>query len=235
MKINPISRRIKKAFTLIELTVVIATTSILLLGFTAFTIFFSNQYTYEMNIKDTENSAITLKYAISNNIDKFNYTYETARDFLVTNNDDDGALELFSTVTPIETENFINSNNAYSGAIIRYYKFYLQNGEAKPYFGYTEQVFTFNETKYLPTTEREIKIREFCDGLKPSTQEDFKVYEARSRMELSYEVLTQPAGSKLASNCKEYQFTIDYDFATDAESVSGTKKVIFNKYVYFIA
>ena len=71
----------KKGFTLIELTVVMLTTSILFAGFTAFTIFFTNQYNYEMSLENNENSAAGLKYVISNNIEKFNYTYQSAVDF----------------------------------------------------------------------------------------------------------------------------------------------------------
>ena len=96
--------RIKKGFTLLELTVVIATTSILLIGFTAFTIFFSNQYAYEMDINENENSAIQLKYAISNNIDKFNYTYEYSDSYKDFNYNADKIVSndlIFSTVTPI--------------------------------------------------------------------------------------------------------------------------------------
>ena len=33
--------------------------------------------------------------------------------------------------------------------------------------------------------------------------------------------------------CKEFSFTIDYDFEKD-DALTGTKQLTFNKYVYFI-
>lgn len=231
MKINQISRRIKRGFTLIELTVVILTTSILLVGFTAFTLFFTNQYSYEMGINDTENSAITLKYAISNNVDKFNYTYESSKDFIA-DDDSDGILSIFSTVTPVEAKHNLPDDNVnyYSGAIIRYYNFYLQTEDAKPYFGYKEEIYTFNEDKALSTSQREVELRQYCNGLTPFVEE-FIIYEARSRMEVSYRTVESTG---LETNCKKIEFTIDYDFESESLDVAGTRKIVFNKYVYFI-
>lgn len=233
MKINQISRRIKRGFTLIELTVVILTTSILLVGFTAFTLFFTNQYSYEMGINDTENSAITLKYAISNNVDKFNYTYETVKDFTGVDTDEDGVLEIFSTVTPIEAANLGDEDvNYYSGAIIRNYNFYLQKDGLKPYFGYKEMIYDFGEDlKSLPTNQREVKVRQFCESKYKTHEEEFIIYEARSRMEVSYRTVESTG---LETNCKKIEFTIDYDFESESLDVAGTRKIVFNKYVYFI-
>ena len=232
MKINQISRRIKRGFTLIELTVVILTTSILLVGFTAFTLFFTNQYSYEMEINDTENSAITLKYAIGNNIDKFNYTYEKNLDF----NDlsyDNGGLDVFSTVTPIETENSDGSGgyNYYKGVTIRQYRFVKQTAEYSSYFGYLEYNYTFNTVQSLKTSEREYKLRDKIDDaiLEGGQPEEFIIYETRSRMVLTYSLVKE-----VSTNCNEYQFTIDYDFESESLDVAGTRKIVFNKYVYFI-
>lgn len=237
MKINQISRRIKRGFTLIELTVVILTTSILLVGFTAFTLFFTNQYSYEMEINDTENSAITLKYAIGNNIDKFNYTYETSEDFIVEESSKNGvyideSLKLFSTITPIEGESLIEDTSIYTGAIIRHYKFVLADETHKPYFGYKEEVYNFEDDIELKNNIREKEIRQYCVG-NPESEEEFIVYEARSKMRVDYKLIDVVNNPSTGNICKKFQFTINYDFA--AEGVTeGTRKIVFSKYINFI-
>ena len=52
MKTTRLLKKIKKGFTLLELTIAMLATSLLLTGFTVFTVFFSNQYQYEMSIND---------------------------------------------------------------------------------------------------------------------------------------------------------------------------------------
>ena len=235
--------RIKKGFTLLELTVVIATTSILLLGFTAFTIFFSNQYAYEMDINENENSAITLKYAISNNIDKFNYTYEFSSNYKDFNYDETSKIVannlIFSTVTPIEAEGQSSTLvDVYSGVIIRDFKFIEATADTKPYFGYVEKVYNFSPENYVYHEEingnrpREIELRkEIAKQSLVPIEEEFKVYQTLSKMELEIKFV----GDVVKDNqkCKEFSFTIDYDFEKD-DAQAGTKQLTFNKYVYFI-
>lgn len=235
--------RIKKGFTLLELTVVIATTSILLLGFTAFTIFFSNQYAYEMDINENENSAIQLKYAISNNIDKFNYTYEYSDSYKDFNYNADKIVSnelIFSTVTPIEAEGMSNEyTNVYSGVIIRDFKFIEGTAEVKPYFGYLEKVYKIADVNnYIYQSvgtadspqEREITLRNKISGIVP-IEEEFKIYQTLSRMELEVKYVDDVVNDN--QKCKEFSFTIDYDFEKD-DAQAGTKQLTFNKYVYFI-
>ena len=159
MKIRALSRKIKKGFTLLEVTIVMLATSILFAGFTAFTLFFSNQYNYEMKLNANENSASHLKYSVSNNIEKFNYTYEEDRDFKTTEYNQNGELFLFSTTTPVE-HHASGAVNFYTGFIVRDYKFVLATGEKRAYFGYDELIYTFEDLVELEANERETALRD---------------------------------------------------------------------------
>ena len=236
MKIRALSRKIKKGFTLLEVTVVMLATSILFAGFTAFTLFFSNQYNYEMKLNANENSASHLKYSISNNIEKFNYTYETNRDFKTTEYNEKGELFLFSTTTPVEYS-ASGAVNFYTGFIVRDYKFVLATGENKAYFGYDELIYTFKNPVELEANKRETalrdKINEPGNVYTVSEKTTYFLYETESRMILNWEEVTD-SKSHLRANCKEIKFTIQYAFESDV-ATSGTKTLVFNKYVYYVS
>ena len=235
MKIRALSRKIKKGFTLLEVTVVMLATSILFAGFTAFTLFFSNQYNYEMKINANENSASHLKYSISNNIEKFNYTYETNRDFKTTEYNQNGELFLFSTTTPVEYS-ASGAVNFYKGFIVRDYKFVLATGEKRAYFGYDELIYTFKNPVELQANERETALRDKINDpgnvYTVSEKTTYFLYETESRMILNWEEVSNTQGT-LRNNCKEIRFTIQYAFESDV-ATSGTKTLVFNKYVYYV-
>ena len=236
MKIRALSRKIKKGFTLLEVTIVMLATSILFAGFTAFTLFFSNQYNYEMKLNANENSASHLKYSVSNNIEKFNYTYEENRDFKTPEYNQNGELFLFSTTTPVEYS-ASGAVNFYTGFIVRDYKFVLATGEKKAYFGYDEEIYTFKTPVELKSNERETALRDKIDGVDhveytKSELTTYFLYETESRMILNWEEVTS-SQSHLRANCKEIKFTIQYAFESDV-ATSGTKTLVFNKYVYYV-
>ena len=241
MKTTRLLKKIKKGFTLLELTIAMLATSLLLTGFTVFTVFFSNQYQYEMSINDKENSAISLKYSLSNNIEKFNYTYERSTDFLTNQEgkltyNEEGNMYLFSTLTPIEVS-ASETQNFYSGVIIKNYKFVLQNEEKgeRSYFGYEELIYTFkNGNKALDKDERETELRQYAntkDSIVSSAE--YIIYETLSRMVLD---VSKPiiGSTSQKENAVRYTFTIQYDFASDAVS-TGTKHLTFYKYIYFVS
>jgi prepilin-type N-terminal cleavage/methylation domain-containing protein len=234
MKIRALSRKIKKGFTLLEVTIVMLATSILFAGFTAFTLFFSNQYNYEMKLNANENSASHLKYSVSNNIEKFNYTYETNRDFKTPEYNQNGELFLFSTTTPVE-HHASGAVNFYTGFIVRDYKFVLATGEKKAYFGYDELIYTFKTPVELQSNERETALRDKITNNPYTVSESttYFLYETESRMILNWEEVTDSQGH-LRANCKEIKFTIQYAFESDV-ATSGTKTLVFNKYVYYVS
>jgi prepilin-type N-terminal cleavage/methylation domain-containing protein len=234
MKIRALSRKIKKGFTLLEVTIVMLATSILFAGFTAFTLFFSNQYNYEMKLNANENSASHLKYSVSNNIEKFNYTYETNRDFKTSVYNQNGELFLFSTTTPVE-HHASGAVNFYTGFIVRDYKFVLATGEKKAYFGYDELIYTFKTPVELQSNERETALRDKTTNNPYTVSESttYFLYETESRMILNWEEVTD-SKSHLRANCKEIKFTIQYAFESDV-ATSGTKTLVFNKYVYYVS
>ena len=234
MKIRALSRKIKKGFTLLEVTVVMLATSILFAGFTAFTLFFSNQYNYEMKLNANENSASHLKYSISNNIEKFNYTYEEDRDFKTTEYNQNGELFLFSTTTPVEYS-ASGAVNFYTGFIVRDYKFVLATGEKRAYFGYDELIYTFKNPVELKANERETALRDKITNNAYTVSESttYFLYETESRMILNWEEVEASKGH-LRQNCKEIKFTIQYAFESDV-ATSGTKTLVFNKYVYYVS
>jgi type II secretory pathway pseudopilin PulG len=236
MKIRALSRKLKKGFTLIELTVVMLTTSLLFAGFTAFTIFFTNQYNYEMSLENNENSAAGLKYVISNNIEKFNYTYQSAVDFNENTYKtfqegefkEENVLSLFTTYTPVEA--FSNQgSNYYKGVIERKYKFVKQNGEEPSYFGYYEKAYTFVGHVTLAENEREVDLIKYVKADTTRSEKNYKLHETLSPMILKF----VKGGDNLREGCKKITFTIDYKFATEAVE-EGTKKLVFDKYVYFL-
>jgi prepilin-type N-terminal cleavage/methylation domain-containing protein len=234
MKIRALSRKIKKGFTLLEVTIVMLATSILFAGFTAFTLFFSNQYNYEMKLNANENSASHLKYSVSNNIEKFNYTYETNRDFKTSDYNQNGELFLFSTTTPVE-HHASGAVNFYTGFIVRDYKFVLATGEKKAYFGYDELIYTFKTPVELQSNERETALRDKITNNPYTVSESttYFLYETESRMILNWEEVTD-SKSHLRANCKEIKFTIQYAFESDV-ATPGTKTLVFNKYVYYVS
>ena len=234
MKIRALSRKIKKGFTLLEVTIVMLATSILFAGFTAFTLFFSNQYNYEMKLNANENSASHLKYSVSNNIEKFNYTYEEDRDFKTPEYNQNGELFLFSTTTPVE-HNASGAVNFYTGFIVRDYKFVLATGEKKAYFGYDELIYTFKTPVELEANERETALRDKITKYPYTVSESttYYLYETESRMILNWEERTV-SQSHLREKCKEIKFTIQYAFESDV-ATSGTKTLVFYKYVYYVS
>lgn len=222
--------RIKKGFTLLELTVVIATTSILLLGFTAFTIFFSNQYDYEMTIDKNENSAVTLKYAISNNIDRYNYNFEKEFDFITGSGSNQVGLEkIFTAVLPIYGD---EGDTLITSASVKEYFFKTNVEEDYSMFGYNEYIYSFSNM-FVLENERPIDLIRDELKLHPQVVEatEYVIYKTKSRMDLSIDKVNYEKKSK--GNFEKYEFTINYDFEKD-DAYTGKKQLIFNKYVYFV-
>lgn len=222
--------RFKRAFTLIELTVVIATTSILMIGFTGFTIFFNNQYNYEMYLQNTINSANYMKYAIANNVERYNYSYETGIDFKINSstNKVDNTL-LFTAVLPSYTS---ETNETIASASIKEY-FFKEVSGGNSYFGYNEYVYTFNNLTIPDKTTPIQVIRTAITTMTKPTPTEFIVYEAKSFMKLEVSDVTSAELLAQNSNLKEYRFDIHYDFETEMAQ-AGKSIMTFNKYVYYI-
>ena len=118
--------------------------------------------------------------------------------------------------------------NYYTGVIIRDYKFVLETADSKAYFGYTETVYTFKQSVQLLPSQREATLRNHISNATPSAPEDYIIYQSLSKMILEYQKVKD-----VTTSCAKYQFTIQYDFASDV-SDTGTKQLIFDKYIYFV-
>ena len=227
--------RFKRGFTLLEMSVVIITTSILLLGFTAFTIFFSNQYKYETNMMNTSGSATYLKYAIGNNVDRYNYTYETTYDF-VTNTENKVNNDKIFTILSLEK----NSSGYYTTASIKYFKFVDTSEETGySYFGYDETIYTlptnpleiFNASKYESGENSRNDIMAHLLASSYSTKHtEFIIYQTLSTMRLE---VTKIGGDLSTSKRLKYRFTIDFDFEEEV-AIKGKQQLVFDKYIYYV-
>lgn len=228
-------KKIKEGFTLIEMTVVILTTSILLVGFTSFLVFFSNIHAHETETMNETNSAFYMKNAISNHIEQFNYTYEDGVDF---NFDASTKLVDNSNMFSVLSAQYESEAGYYSGVIFRDYKFvnttYDAEGDVVKYshFMYIEKIYTFKET-YDPVVYSERQLRTIAaDSTKVESYEENEVvvYTALSHMTLQIKNIEETG---IKPNCKKFVITIMYDYETN-DAPQGKQSLDFNKYVYFM-
>lgn len=199
-------KRLTKGLTLIELTIAMATASILIGGLTVFSLFFSKQLDSEKKNDNTYNSALALKNVLSNLIDRYNYTFDLDKDFVT---EDDKKVDVKQRIFVVEIEDPI-----YTYTYVRYYKFDDETSKLQ----YTEYKYD-GENNQIPEES----------GI------TYDVYKCLSPMKLEITPSEDISNSTYETTMKKVSFTIDYDFVdgNNQTNTQGQKQLTFSKYVYF--